>query len=58
MDPDAVGSTVLDVIREGRFWVFGHAQLPETALKQAQAMAADATPIDGDSNRFRCVKVG
>lgn len=46
MDPAEVGARVVDAVRHDRFWIFTHDHVPATALRQAEAMAADGTLID------------
>lgn len=46
MDPDEVGSMVLDAIKRERFWIFTHEHVPATALRQAEVMASDQTLTD------------
>lgn len=46
MAPEDAAEVVVDAIKKDQFWIFSHPHVPETALKQAEAMVKDNTLID------------
>ena len=46
MDPEAAAACVLKGIRNEQFWIFSHDHVPQTALRQAEAMANENRLID------------
>ncbi|MEM9281506.1 MAG: SDR family NAD(P)-dependent oxidoreductase, partial [Verrucomicrobiota bacterium] len=46
MDPEDVATRVLAGIRDGRFWIFSHEHVPETAMKQSEEMLKTGGLID------------
>ncbi|MCP4314539.1 MAG: SDR family NAD(P)-dependent oxidoreductase [Hyphomicrobiales bacterium] len=46
MNPDDAADFVVEGIRAGKFWIFSHPHVPETALKQATVMAEKQELID------------
>ncbi|WP_162946914.1 SDR family NAD(P)-dependent oxidoreductase [Ruegeria sp. EL01] len=43
MDPKEASRIVLTSIADGKFWIFSHPHVPDTAMEQAVAMVADQT---------------
>ncbi|WP_176867194.1 SDR family NAD(P)-dependent oxidoreductase [Ruegeria haliotis] len=43
MDPKEAGRIVLKSIADGKFWIFSHPHVPDTAMAQAVAMVTDQT---------------
>ena len=41
MEPDAVARIVLQAIADGKFWIFSHPHVPDTAMAQTVAMIED-----------------
>ncbi|MEO1089112.1 MAG: SDR family NAD(P)-dependent oxidoreductase [Pseudomonadota bacterium] len=46
MDPNESAKIVIDAIKRDQFWIFSHPHVPETALRQAAAMAENSSLID------------
>jgi NAD(P)-dependent dehydrogenase (short-subunit alcohol dehydrogenase family) len=46
MDPNDVARIVIEAIKRNQFWIFSHPHVPETALRQATAMAEKNSLID------------
>ncbi len=46
MDPNEAARMVLSAIAEGKFWIFSHPHVPQTAMAQAVAMHEDAMLTD------------
>lgn len=46
MDPMEAAEIVIDAIKRDQFWIFSHPHVPDTALRQAIAMAENGSLID------------
>jgi NAD(P)-dependent dehydrogenase (short-subunit alcohol dehydrogenase family) len=46
MDPESAAGIVIEAIGRDQFWIFSHPHVPETARRQAVAMAQDNSLID------------
>lgn len=46
MDPNQAAKVVIEGIKREQFWLFSHPHVPETALRQATAMAQERVLID------------